>query len=143
MGTFKFEVMPFGLLNAPSTFQRMMQELVGHLAYVGFYLDDVVIFLETLEDHISHFHEAVQIVSRHSFNVKVSKFDSAKKKIFLFGHIVRQRGVEVDPRKVKVIQDNFKWTAKMNGSFQIRKEALTQPPMLAFPEFEKRLIIEA
>lgn len=57
LGTFKFAVMTFGIKNAPSRFQRMTFELMGHLAYVRVYLDDDVIFSKTLEDHISHLYE--------------------------------------------------------------------------------------
>lgn len=50
-GTFQFEVMPFGLLNAPSTVQRMMDGLLSHLPLVRVYLDDAVIFSFSLKDH--------------------------------------------------------------------------------------------
>lgn len=72
-GMFQFEVMPFGLMNAPSTFQRMMDELLGHLAFVRVYLDGVLIFSRTLEEHIDHLRIVVNTVSSHGLKVKVSK----------------------------------------------------------------------
>ena len=53
-GTYKFEVMPFGLMNVPSTFQRMMDTIVLGLKFVLVYLDDVVVFSKTLEEHLRH-----------------------------------------------------------------------------------------
>ena len=59
-GQFKFVVMPFGVTNAPATFQRMMNALFKEEldAYVLVYLDDILIFSQTLEDHIHHIKQA-------------------------------------------------------------------------------------
>ena len=52
-GLYEFLVMPFGLVNAPSTFQRMIQKvLAGTESFAGAYLDDVVIYSQTFEDHV-------------------------------------------------------------------------------------------
>lgn len=48
--TFQFEVMPFGLINAPSRFQKMTNDLIGRLKFVKVYLNDVVIFSQTMEN---------------------------------------------------------------------------------------------
>ena len=59
-GLFEFRVMPFGLMNAPSVFQRLMQKVLNDLnptdgkRFVSVYIDDVLIFSETLEDHLEH-----------------------------------------------------------------------------------------
>lgn len=55
MGTFKLEVMPFRLMNAPSTFQRMMNTVFSEHEFVTAYLDDVIIFSNSLEDHLDSF----------------------------------------------------------------------------------------
>ena len=47
-------VMPMGLANAPATFQRLMQRTLGHLAFVGIYLDDIIIFSASMEEHKQH-----------------------------------------------------------------------------------------
>ena len=49
---YMFEVMPFGLMNAPSTSQRMMDKIVRGLPFVRVHLDDVVVFSKTLEEHL-------------------------------------------------------------------------------------------
>ena len=53
-GTFHFEVIPFGLINAPSTFQRMMNQLFRELSFVSIYLDNVFVFSRIFEEHIAH-----------------------------------------------------------------------------------------
>ena len=53
-GTFQFEVMPFGLMNAPSTFQRMMDGVLKDLPFVRVYLHDLVVFSESLDVHLDH-----------------------------------------------------------------------------------------
>ena len=50
-GSFEWLVMPMGLSNAPATFQRLMQQTFGHLKFVGIYLDDIIIFSNSLEEH--------------------------------------------------------------------------------------------
>lgn len=49
-GTYQFDVMPFGLMNAPSTFQRMMDRLLGIFPFVKVYLDDLVIFSRDIKE---------------------------------------------------------------------------------------------
>lgn len=102
-GTFQFEVMPFGLMNAPSTFQRMMNEVVGHLGFVKVYLDDVVIFLRSLSEHIGNISQVVLLIAENGLKVKVSKSEFAKRKVALLGHLVDKNGVQVDPSKLEVI----------------------------------------
>lgn len=104
-GTFQFEVMPFGLMNAPSTFQRMMTAILSDLPFVRVYLDDVVIFSPDLEGHMGHIREVVARIAKHGLKLKIKKCEFARDEVELLGHIIDKDGVRVDPAKVKVIQD--------------------------------------
>ena len=53
-GTYRFEVMPFGLMNASATFQRLMDKFLEGADFVRIYVDDVVVFSESEEDHMEH-----------------------------------------------------------------------------------------
>ena len=64
-GTFQFEVMLFGLMNAPSTFQRMMDSNLRSIPFGQVYLDDVVIFSKKLKGPLNHVQEVVHILKRH------------------------------------------------------------------------------
>ena len=65
-GLFEFRVMPFGLTNAPSVFQRVMQQVLSGLnppdgrQFVEVYIDDVLTFLRTIEEHIDHLHQILE-----------------------------------------------------------------------------------
>ena len=56
LGFFKCNCMPFGLCNAPATFQQLMQNCLGelNLIYCLIYLDDLIVFLQTVEEHLHH-----------------------------------------------------------------------------------------
>lgn len=104
-GAFEFLVMPFGLTNAPATFQRLMNETFsdGMDEYVVVYLDDLLVFSRTLEDHIVH-------VDRVLHRLKDAQLFAKRKKSHFFhtqreflGHIVSSEGIRPDPKKVQAI----------------------------------------
>lgn len=72
-GTFYFELMPFGWMNAPSTSQQMMNEILGDLPFIRVYLDIVVIFSWTIEEHVGHFDKILQISAQQILRIKIPK----------------------------------------------------------------------
>lgn len=69
-GTYEFLVMPLGIMKAPSTFQRMMDEVLRGLGFVCVYLDDVFVFLRTLAEHIEHLRVAIMRIVHHRVLVR-------------------------------------------------------------------------
>lgn len=69
-GSYKIEVRPSGLMNALSTFQQMMDALLGLLQFVRVYLHDVIIFWEGLLAHIEHNWQMEVLVSKHFLKVE-------------------------------------------------------------------------
>ena len=104
-GTYKFEVMPFGLMNAPSTFQRMMDTIFCGVPFVRVYLDDVVVFSKTLEEHLLHLQQVFDVIDDVGLKLKLSKCSCAQAKIKLLGHVVDKSGIAVDPGKIEVIRN--------------------------------------
>lgn len=100
----------FGLVNAPSTFQRLMDGLLFNFPFVEVCLNDVVIFSSSLEEHFYHIREVVTSVGGHSLKIKASKCEFAKKQVSFVDHTVDMNGVRVDPKKVDVIQNTSKPT---------------------------------
>lgn len=72
-GTFQFEVMPFGLMSAPSTFQRIMDQLVRDLRFVHVYLDDVVVFSKSVKEHVAHLIQVFRVIAESGLKLKIAK----------------------------------------------------------------------
>ncbi|MCP4243484.1 MAG: DDE-type integrase/transposase/recombinase, partial [bacterium] len=104
-GLYEWNVMPFGLCNAPATFQRLMNVVMsgikGH--YVLVYLDDVIIFSKTWDDHLSHLKEVLARLDRYHLKLKLKKCRFGATRVPYLGHIVDQHGVAVDPAKVEAV----------------------------------------
>ena len=107
LGFYECQRMPFGLTNAPATFQRLMETCLGdlHLTKCIIYLDDIVIFSKTLDDHIERLRSILQKLKSAGLKLKPSKCDFFKRKITYLGHVVSEQGVETDPEKVKAVKD--------------------------------------
>ena len=97
--------MPFGLTNAPATFQRLMESCLGelHLNWCIIYLDDVIVFSKTPEEHIERLECVFEKISKAGLKLKPSKCEFFKRKINYLGHIVSDKGIETDPRKIEAI----------------------------------------
>ena len=95
MGLYECESMLFGLCNTPSTFQRLMQNCLGelNLTYCLIYLDDVIVFSETPEEHLWRMRVAFDRLREHSLKLKPSKCDVFKSEINYLAHHVSQKGV--------------------------------------------------
>jgi len=70
-GLFEFEVMPFGLHNAPATFQRLMNHIL--LDFTRAYIDDIVIFSQSWEEHLGHLGEVFRRLAKAGLRVKLVK----------------------------------------------------------------------
>ena len=104
-GLFEFKVMPFGLCNAPATFQRLMDMILAGLQWTTclVYLDDVIVLGRTFIEHLDHL-EAV--FSRlHEANLKLQPFkcNLCRAKVNFLGHIVSSEGISSDTSKVEKV----------------------------------------
>ncbi|KAJ7947141.1 Retrotransposon protein, putative, Ty3-gypsy subclass [Quillaja saponaria] len=106
-GAFEFLVMPFGLTNAPATFCTLMNQVFrGYLdKFVVVYLDDIVIYSSTLEDHKQHLQLVFNRLRENQLFVKREKCSFAQKRIKFLGHIIEEGRVRMDLDKVKAIQE--------------------------------------
>ena len=95
MGLYECKSIPFGLCNAPPTFQRLMQNCLGelNLTYCLIYLDDVIVFSETSEEHLQRMGVVFDRLKEHSLKLKPSKCNVFKSKINYLAHHVSQKGV--------------------------------------------------
>ncbi|GBG61042.1 hypothetical protein CBR_g18637 [Chara braunii] len=109
-GHYEFTVMPFCLTNAPATFQRAMNDIfrVRDILeqYVLVYLDDILIYSRTLEEHLRHLYDVLDRLRRHDFYAKLSKCRFAQHKVDFLGHYVSDQGLDMDDVKTTAIAES-------------------------------------
>ena len=95
MGLYECESMPFELCIAPPTFQRLMQNCLGelNLTYCLIYLDDVIVFSDTPEEHLQRMCVVFDHLHEHGLKLKPSKCEVIKSEINYLAHHVSQKGV--------------------------------------------------
>lgn len=92
--------MPFGLMNASSTFQSMMNGLLGERLFVKVYLDDAVVFSKNMQQHFPHLRKVIKLLSDHGLKIKTSKCKFVRENVPLLVHIVDQFRVNMDPKNI-------------------------------------------
>src|SRR5271154_6421766 len=106
-GSFEFRVMPFGLTNAPSSFQRFMNTIFGDLldVYIVVYLDDILIFSSSLEEHRDHVKEVLQQLRHHGLYAKAEKCVWEQDSVEFVGFHYLTKGLCMSEDKVLTILD--------------------------------------
>lgn len=182
-GHYEFIRMPFGLKNAPSTFQRLMnsilKEYINKICIV--YLDDILIFSTSLDEHLINLRKILKRLREAKLKIQMDKCNFLRKQTDFLGHILTPDGVKPNPKKVEIIQNlklphsqkkiksflgmtgfyrkfikdyakiaypltkYLKKNAKVNNNdpnfimaFEKLKDILINPPILRFPNFNKR-----
>src|SRR5258707_14093251 len=99
--------MPFGLSNTPAAFQRFINEVLGDLmdvCTVG-YLDDILVYSDSLEDHQNHVQEVLQCLCKVGLYVNLKKCKFHTDTVEYLRFILSPKGLQVDLTKVSAIQD--------------------------------------
>ena len=102
---FQFKVMPFGLCNAPATFQRLMDLVLAGLQWSDclVYLDDVVVLGCTFEEHLCNLSSVLQRMREAGLRLKPSKCSFFQREVHYLGHIISRDGVATDPAKIEKV----------------------------------------
>eukprot|EP00253_Pinus_taeda_P024068 PITA_24068 len=97
--------MPFGLTNDPTTFMRMMNDVLKPFIddFVIFYLDDILIFSKLRDEHVMHVNKVLDVLRKEQLFLKMSKCEFGKTSLAYLGHIVGGGELKIDPSKVEVI----------------------------------------
>ncbi|QRV84578.1 Transposon Ty3-I Gag-Pol polyprotein [Ceratobasidium sp. AG-Ba] len=104
-GTMISRVMQIGDTNATATYQSIMNHLFAHAigVYMHVFLDDIVIFTNTLEEHVRRVREVFDVLRRKKFFLSPKKMQFLAEKLNILGHIVDSKGIQMDPHKVESV----------------------------------------
>ena len=105
LGFFEFNRMPFGLCNVPATFLRLMERYMGdmNLRDCLIYLDDIVVFSSTFEEHIERLESVFRRLQTNNLKLKASKCEFFRREVTYLGHVVSEAGIRTDPSKIEAV----------------------------------------
>ena len=110
-GLYEFQVMPFGLRNAPAVLQRLMQNVLAGLNpedaadFVSVYLDDILVFSETLDEHLEHLRAVINRLAAAGLMLKPSKCHFIREEVEYLGYCITQEGLQPTSRHVTAVKD--------------------------------------
>lgn len=107
LGFYEFQRMPQGITGAPATFQRLMERAVGdmHLLQVIVYLDDIIVFGRTLEEHEERLLKVLDRLEECGLKISLDKCQFCQPQVRYVGHIVSALGIATDPEKVSAVKN--------------------------------------
>lgn len=106
-GHYEYIRMPFGLKNAPATFQRLMnsvlREYINKICIV--YLDDILIFSTSIQEHIVNLNKIFKALKNANLKIQIDKCNFFCKETEYLGHVLTQNGIKPNPKKIKDISE--------------------------------------
>ena len=115
-GLYEFIRMPFGLCNAPATFQRIMQKILVGLEWKNcfVYLDDVLVASKRYEEHLKHLREVFERLHKANLKLKPKKCCFLRPEVHFLGHVISREGIRPDPMKTEKVR-NYPQPVDMTG----------------------------
>ncbi|KAG8175361.1 hypothetical protein JTE90_018041 [Oedothorax gibbosus] len=104
-GLFEFPFLNFGLCGAAQTFQRFMNEILGNLDFCYVYLDDILIFSSSEEEHKVHLRHVLERLNSYGLTVNMAKCIFGASEIPFLGHLITKNGTKPLPDKIDPIQN--------------------------------------
>lgn len=107
LGLFEYTRMPFGLKNAPATFQRLVEDIFRDIMWINVlvYIDDIIIFTETVDQHLEVLKTVLNKLKRHQLQAKRKKCKFFKRKLTFLGHTVSPEGLLPKQENIKTLQE--------------------------------------
>ncbi|CAM4912454.1 unnamed protein product [Rotaria socialis] len=146
--------------NIPALMDLVLGGLKWSCALV--YLDDIIVYSPTFSSHLQHLESVLQQIQESGLTLHLSKCQFCKTRLRYLGHIVSQTGIEPDPEKIRAVRDypvptrlkevrtflgltnnkRFQWTSLCQQAFDHLRHLLIEPPIIAYPQFDKTFILQ-
>ena len=106
-GLFAFQVLPMGLVNSPAKYQRLIEQIMSGVQYETclIYLDDIIVYSKTYEDHIQRLDEVFTRISNANLKFAPKKYHLFQQEVKFLGHKVSPQGVATCEDKVQAVKD--------------------------------------
>nr|GEX11032.1 putative reverse transcriptase domain-containing protein [Tanacetum cinerariifolium] len=155
-GHYKFQVIPFGLTNAPAGFMDLMNQVCKPYLdkFMIVFIDDVLIYSKNKKEHEEHLKLILELFKKEELYAKFSKCEFWIPRVQFLGHVIDSKGIHVDPANIKSIKD---WASlkssteicqffglageKKEAAFQLIKQKLYSTPIMALPKGLKNFIV--
>ncbi|CAB4031903.1 Hypothetical predicted protein, partial [Paramuricea clavata] len=154
-GLLEFKRMPYGLRNAAQTFQRFMDEVCRDLEFVFVFIDDILVFSTTPDQHRHHLRQLFQRLEHYGLVINPKKCELGRAQLSFLGHHVSAQGISplssriqavaefpqpVDKKKLHPLHKllsstNFIWSPECEETFQFCKSALASATLLVHPHY--------
>ncbi|KAK3743518.1 hypothetical protein QZH41_015906, partial [Actinostola sp. cb2023] len=168
-GLYHFAVMPFGLVNAPATFERFIEKVLAGLPWEVClaYLDDIIVHADTFEAEIVRLRDVMERLRNAGVKLNPKKCRLFQQSVYFLGHVVSADGISTDPEKnradcalyyrrfIKGFADiarplhrltekgrEFVWTSECDVAFNQLKTTLSTAPVLAYPTSKDPFILD-
>ncbi|KAK2894334.1 hypothetical protein Q8A73_016818, partial [Channa argus] len=169
-GLWQFKVMPFGLCNAPATFERLMERVLKDIPRSRYvvYLDDLLVHAKGFEDAINNLAGVFMTIRQAGLRLNPAKCHLLARETQFLGHVVNEDGVTTDRAKVAAIKEwpqptttselrsflglasyyrrfkgrRFEWSEACSRAFQRLKVDLSEAPVLAYPDPQQPFIVD-
>ena len=107
LGLYEWNVMPFGLSNAPGSFQSYLQNILGSMFYKNalVFIDDIIIYSKTEDEHWEHLKKVLQRIDDHNLRLNPKKCQVAMSEVNYLGFIINGVTIRPDPSKTQVVKD--------------------------------------
>ncbi|GJU29857.1 retrotransposon-related protein [Tanacetum coccineum] len=153
-GHYEFLVMPCGLINAPSSFQALTNEVFAPFLrkFILVFFDDILVYSKDMADHAMYLELVLETMQSHQLYAKISKCVFGTTQVEYLGHVISSKGVSTNSSKnyaairkplTTLLKKNpFEWSESAQMAFEELKSAMINAPILALLNFQEELIVE-
>ncbi|KAG0438812.1 Retrovirus-related Pol polyprotein from transposon opus [Dictyocoela muelleri] len=119
---YKFNRMSFGLKNAPYFFHRMITEILSDLSFIEIFIDDILIFSQTEQEHMKHINQTLYKLAKYNIKINLNKCKFLQTSVKYLGQIIDCKGIKPDTSRIK----HFKFS-KPNKKMEFNENYMYNP----------------